>query len=232
MSVPTDMPRRRQTHRRADEIYARIRQEIVEGGLRPNQRIVEIELANWLEVSRTPVREALLRLEVDGLVESDHRGWAVHEHTAQEIEHIFQCRIALDSYAARLAALGRTEEQLKEIQRAYMAGLAIDPERVDDRVCANDRFHELVIEAGDNPLMTSLIDRSRLYHFNHRVAVGYSREEWEKSHEEHGALVDAIARHDADGAEALARAHLAAAMEKTLAQLEGRKTDRRGLLRN
>lgn len=219
MSVPTNMPRRRQAHRRADEIYARIRQEIVEGGLRPNQRIVEIELATWLDVSRTPVREALLRLEVDGLVESDHRGWTVHEHTPQEIEHIFQCRIALDGYAARLAALGRSEEQLAEIRDAYNAGLAIDADRVQDRVCANDRFHELVIDAADNPLMTSLIDRSRMYHFNHRVAVDYSRDEWEESHRQHGALVEAIARHDADGAEALARAHLSAAMDKTLSRL-------------
>jgi len=221
VTLPNGVPARRQpTTRRSDDIYSRIRQEIVRGGLRPNQRIAEVELAEWLDVSRTPVREALLRLELDGLVATDRRGWIVHEHTAKEIEDIFQCRIALDGYAARCAALKRTEEQLAEIQEVSTAALKIDSSHAAELVDANDRFHDLVIDAAGNPLMTRLIEHSRVFHFNRRVAIGYAPKEWEVSHQEHAAIADAIARKDADEAERLARAHISGALEKTLSALE------------
>ncbi|MFT4261749.1 MAG: GntR family transcriptional regulator [Nocardioides sp.] len=213
-------PRRQPPVRRSDDIYAKIRREIVRGGLRPNQRIAEIELAEWLKVSRTPVREALLRLELDGLVATDRRGWMVYEHTAKEIEEIFQCRIALDSYATRCAALQRTDAQLADIQAVRSAAVDIDPTHAEELVQSNDLFHDLVIDAAANPLMTRLIEQSRVYHFNRRVAIGYTPTEWERSHAEHAAIADAIARQDADEAEGLARAHISWALERTLATLD------------
>src|ERR1051326_9590051 len=87
-----------------DGLYERLRHSIVSGELRPSQRVLELELAAQLEVSRTPVREALQRLAGDGLVLSHRRGWIVREHTALEIKEIYECRMALEGYAARLAA--------------------------------------------------------------------------------------------------------------------------------
>ena len=90
---------------RSDALYAQLQRAIVQGQLRPNQRLIEAELAETLDVSRTPVREALQRLAFDGLVSRHRRGWVVREHGVDEIKDIYACRAALEGYAARLAAV-------------------------------------------------------------------------------------------------------------------------------
>src|SRR5436190_22723903 len=87
-----------------EAIYEQLRSEIVRGQLRPNERLVEAEIAERLQVSRTPVRESLQRLAADGLVVSRRRGWVVYEHTIDQIRDIYETRIALEGYATRLAA--------------------------------------------------------------------------------------------------------------------------------
>ena len=98
---------------RSDEIHDRVRADIVHGVLRPNQRLVEVELAERLAVSRTPVRETLQRLVLEGLVRRDRRGWVVHEHSAEEISSIYEVRAALEGYAAFLAAGRATAGELR-----------------------------------------------------------------------------------------------------------------------
>src|SRR2546430_2516572 len=94
---------------RSDGVYVQLRRAIVQGQLRPKQRLVEAELAETLEVSRTPIREALQRLALDGLVSRHRRGWVVREHEADEIKDIYACRAALEGYAARLAAVAASD---------------------------------------------------------------------------------------------------------------------------
>src|SRR3954471_15798899 len=90
---------------RTDSVYEQLRSEIVRGQLRPNERLIEAELAERLQVSRTPIREGLQRLAADGLVASRLRGWIVYEHTLDQIRDIYETRAALEGFAARLAAL-------------------------------------------------------------------------------------------------------------------------------
>src|SRR3978361_1268708 len=90
-----------QPSNRAAEGYEENRGAIVEGKIRPNERLIEADLAERLEVSRTPVRESMQRLAADGLVISRRRGWAVREHSPQEIQEIYEVRAALEGYAAR-----------------------------------------------------------------------------------------------------------------------------------
>src|SRR5690242_1294185 len=84
----------------ADGVYQRLRSAIVRGDLRPNERLVEADLAVWLEVSRTPVRECLQRLAAERLVVNRRRGWIVQEHTVEDIREIY----------------GRSEEHTSELQ--------------------------------------------------------------------------------------------------------------------
>ena len=91
---------------RSEEVYALLRAEITDGVIPPGSPLVEDEIASRLGVSRTPVRESIQRLAVDGLVESRRRRWVVHLHTAEEVAAIYDVRAALESHAARLAAAG------------------------------------------------------------------------------------------------------------------------------
>ena len=89
---------------RSREVYDQLRSEIARGELRPNERLIEADLALRLSVSRTPVRESIQRLAVDGLVVNRRRAWFVREHSPAEITALYEVREALEGYAARLAA--------------------------------------------------------------------------------------------------------------------------------
>jgi DNA-binding GntR family transcriptional regulator len=203
---------------RGDQLYERLRRAIVQGELRPNQRLIETELAAILDVSRTPIREALQRLALDGLVARRRRGWVVREHDADEIRHIYACRAALEGYAARLAAIAATPEQIAEIE-AILFSVSVVSNR-EEMVAVNERFHEAIIDAAGNPLLSELARRSRLYYFNKRVARLYTEAEATQSREQHVRLLKALRDRDADSAEAVTRAHIDTALQAILRHTE------------
>lgn len=203
---------------RGDHLYEEIRRAIVQGELRPNQRLVEAELAEMLFVSRTPIREALQRLAIDGLVSHRRRGWVVREHDASEIQQIYACRAALEGYAARLVALHASEEQLDEIE-AILFRVA-DTSNRDEMVAVNEDFHEAIIDAAANPLLAELARRSRLYYFNKRVAHLYTEAQAAQSRQQHIRLLQALRDRDPDAAEAVTREHIETALQAILGSPE------------
>ena len=86
------------------DAYHRLRTEIIQGKIRPNERLIAADLAERLAISRTPVREALQLLASEGLVVGVKRGYVVRDHTAAEIRQIYEVRAALEGMAARLVA--------------------------------------------------------------------------------------------------------------------------------
>ena len=202
------------------ELTDRLRTAIVHGELRPNQRLVEADLAASLAVSRTPIREALALLEDDGLVRSDRHGWKVHEHTSEEIRESFEVRIALEGYAVRLAAERRTELELQAIGET----LVTDPATLTDpdparRVDVNSRFHDAIVRASHNQQLGEIIRRNRLNHFNFQLAALYSVEDMRASLEQHNEILDAIRDGDANVAEQRTRDHLGTALATALDKL-------------
>jgi DNA-binding GntR family transcriptional regulator len=200
-------------------IYDRVRADIVHGVLRPNQRLVEVELAERLGVSRTPVRETLQRLVLDGLVRRDRGGWVVHEHSAQEISAIYEVRAALEGYAAFLAAQRATADELDALDALYPPGddaLELGP---DTQVELNERFHDGVIAAAANSRLAQLSRASRQYYFNHRIARLYDVEETRRSIDGHRRILKALARGDGPGAEAHAREHVEYALAIVLTKV-------------
>src|ERR1700722_14716713 len=128
----------------SDSVYERLKEAIVTGQARPNERLIDVELAEKLAVSRTPIRESLQRLATEGLVASQRHGWVVREHRGDQIREIYEARAALESYCARLAVARATESQLKAIaslHRENMAGLSTSARR-DRLVNVNDHFHD------------------------------------------------------------------------------------------
>ncbi len=205
---------------RSDEAYDVLRREIVRGALRPNQRLIEVELAERLQMSRTPVREGLQRLARDGLIVSHRRGWVVRDHTRDEIREIYEVRIALESYAARLAAKRASDAELRCVRKCQeRARAALRGRQRSDLVDANDSFHSAVVAASGNPRLVDVLDRSCQYYFNYRIAVLYSDEEAAASIAGHDRLLRALEAREAAGAERAARAHVTEALAVTLEKL-------------
>jgi DNA-binding GntR family transcriptional regulator len=204
---------------RSDEIYDRLRGDIVNGALRPNQRLVEVELAERLGVSRTPIRETLQRLALDGLARRDRSGWVVHEHSAEEIRSIYEVRAALEGYAAFLAAGRATEDQLRALDALYPSGDAAIALPPDEQVELNQRFHDGVIAAAANPRLAQLCGTGRQYYFNHRIARRYDAEETRRSIEGHRRILTALEDGDGPAAEAHAREHVDYALALVLAKV-------------
>jgi DNA-binding GntR family transcriptional regulator len=170
-------------------------------------------------VSRTPVRETLQRLTLEGLVASHRRGWIVREHTSREIQEIYQCRMALESYAARLAARHATPEEVDTLYDIVGRG-APDPRPLREWMATvNEALHDGIIAAAGNPMLADLCRRSRLYYFNHRIAALYTPEEAAESRRQHLAILAAIRARDPDEAELRSREHIATALRVLLQKL-------------
>jgi DNA-binding GntR family transcriptional regulator len=99
-----------------EQVYQALRSAILTGALPPGDRLVETQLAEWLQVSRTPLREALRQLQQDGLVTADvSGGLRVTTITAADAQELYDCRLALESLAVAGACVYATDEQLKAI---------------------------------------------------------------------------------------------------------------------
>jgi DNA-binding GntR family transcriptional regulator len=204
----------------ADGVYERLRSAIVRGELRPNERLVEADLADWLEVSRTPVRECLQRLAGERLVANRRRGWIVQEHSTDDIREIYGVRAALEGYAAQLAARQASRDQVERI----MALARIDPATYADQprhgfVEYNQQFHDSVVEACGNSRLAEAIRRSTEYYFNYRLAAVYTAAEVAAAIGGHLAIGQAIQRREPEAAERLARAHVHEALEAAVMKL-------------
>ncbi|MBY0336142.1 MAG: GntR family transcriptional regulator [Acetobacteraceae bacterium] len=199
------------------DAYGALRAALRDGTLAPGARLTEQELAARLGVSRTPVRQAIARLEAEGLLTRAGRGLAVSRPDHTQVVELYVMRGVLEGAAARLAAQHASEAEL-----AAMAGL-IEREAgllgdAGALVAVNQRLHALLYLAAHNryllrslellsdamALLPSLLDRGG------RAAA---------AHEEHRALLRALLARDADGAEAAARQHAEAAQRQRLAWL-------------
>jgi DNA-binding GntR family transcriptional regulator len=201
------------------DTYERLRAAIVRGEFRPNERLVEAELATRFAVSRTPIRESIQRLAAEGLVANRRRGWLVREHTADEIRELYELRAALEGFAAHLAAERASDEQLARIAalNAQNPRLLRGPRtRV---VGANDEFHRAVIAAAGNGRLAETIRQSREHFFNYRIQELYTTEEVEEALAAHKRISDALLRRDGEAAERAAREHILTGLAVILAKL-------------
>lgn len=201
----------------SQSVYKRLREAIVTGVYHPRERLREVQLAEWLSSSRTPIREALQRLDSEGLVTSVRRGWVVREHTAAEIRAIYEVRTALEGYASRLAAERATNHELSEIENrlAEHAHAIADHDHVE-HARANEAFHRQIIVAAHNDRLSEAIRSSSEHYFNHTMAQRYAPEETAASAAQHRALAEALLRRAADVAERITREHIFDALQVTL----------------
>ncbi len=213
MSIISPAPSTTGAQLRTTVVFDEIRQSIITGEYRPGERLIEAELAEKLDASRTPIREALQRLHAAGLVASHRRGWVVNAFTAVEIRQIYELRMAVEGFASRLAARNRTANdarRLAEIVAIY--GTAVDKEDLVACETTNEKLHDLIYAMADNPKLTSRIVEARDHYFTVRLARLFRPEELAEGHRGHVAILRAIERADEPAAEEAARNHLAATM--------------------
>lgn len=197
--------------------YQRLKEAIRSGDLIPGQQLVESVLADWCEVSRTPIREALSKLQHDGLVERNDRGLVVRERSPEEVLDIYETRIALEGTAARMAAERRNSHDLILLRRAMDRLDAVATEDVDAMVRGNRHFHSAVWRASHNSSLIDLLERLDLHLVRYPASTLGTPGRWERSNGQHRAIVEAIQARDGDGAEKNAIIHFTEARDIRLA---------------
>jgi DNA-binding GntR family transcriptional regulator len=203
---------------RSREVYEQLRAEIAQGLLRPNERLIEVDLAQRLSVSRTPIRESIQRLSADGLVLNRRRAWFVREHTHDEIRSYFEVRQALEGYAAGLAAQRATADERRQIVALSRATMGEDL-RHERFVDINSRFHTAVAAAAQNPPLNALLAANRDFYFNRRISIAYTDSDVQLALDEHLALAQAVVRGDGDAAEEITRKHISRSLTLALRKL-------------
>jgi DNA-binding GntR family transcriptional regulator len=195
-----------------EETYAAIRRAILDGTLRPGERIVEQQLAETLGVSRTPVREALLKLERENLVARIGRGMAVRRYSSDEVRDIYSLRAHLESYGARLAADRITEGELSALARIQdeMEQDQFDPSGEAIRTLSrhNQRFHALVVRCA----RSAPLDRCFIQVFQlpllYKAYAYFDEERRQRSDRDHRELIEMLRAGDGVAAESHWRSHL------------------------
>lgn len=192
----------------ADAVYQTLRHGIVHGELAPGERLRSDALASELRVSRTPVREALRKLEAEGLVAHSGSRLIVRALSEQDLTELFYVREALEGMAARLAAENATPSEIAEI-RELLEDMAAVFRRGDVGALRRltGEFHQLVCRAShNNRLLQSL--KSLLDHVRQmQTSTLYGEGRAAEALEEHRKLLQAIAARDGEAAERLAREH-------------------------
>lgn len=189
----------------AEQVHEQIRDGIVSGEYRPNQRLVEEELARHLQVSRTPVREALLRLQQQGLVHRD-RGWQVRDHGPDEILEFLEARAELESAAARLATGRITEAELNRLGELMASMEGETNRRLINAL--NNEFHEIITDAARNHVLANLARATRINYWNFSSPIVFTQAQDQVVNAEHRQLAAALAGGDAEQAASIARAHV------------------------
>ncbi len=197
--------------------YETLKQAILSGELEPGQPLVEVALAKWCGVSRTPIREAILRLEQDGLVGRDARGLVVRARSPEEILDLYDTRIVLESAAARVAAERRTDHDVRQLQWKLAYCHDVSAKDNEAMVDANNQFHQAVWLSTHNESLIDLLERLNLHLARYPGTTLAAKGRWEKALAEHDALADAIQRRDGDAAAAVAHDHFSAARDIRLA---------------
>jgi DNA-binding GntR family transcriptional regulator len=218
--MPLPTIRLRGDRPRALELYEALRASILDGSLEADERLVEETVAAAVGVSRTPVREAFHRLEVDGLVQTSGRGLIVSNFTLEQLSELCSVRETLEAMATGLAATSMTEIEvitLRDVHQQYRrATESGDVQRV---AMVNHAFHETIWQGGRNGYLRErlLVLRSQIERLQQTTLADPGRQD--EALQEHEAMVDAIERHDSEDAEAVARQHFRKAMALRLTNL-------------
>ena len=199
-------------------VFDNLKQAIIRGDIAPGEWLVESHIAQMLGISRTPVREAIHKLERERLIERQPRGgFSVLGLNRDDIEETFGIRGVLEGYAARLATLKHHPRELTVLeQKVEEFQACLSKKQMDSLPVINTEFHELLYDLSKSPRLIHMINglRDQIYRF--REIILKDQKHAGTSHEDHLQMLKFMRKRDAEGVEKLVREHIQRGQEVVL----------------
>jgi DNA-binding GntR family transcriptional regulator len=199
----------------------RLRQMLVENRIAPGAKLNERELSEVLQVSRTPLREAIKMLAAEGLVELlPNRGAVALALTEQDVQHTFEVMAGLEAMSGELAAQRVTDEEVAEIRAKHFEMLAAYTRRdLSAYYALNAQIHRAINAAAKNPVLSVTYAQVNARLQALRFRSNQDGDKWKRAVEEHGRMVDALAARDGAAMRAVLLEHLHNKRDVVLEQL-------------
>lgn len=193
-----------------DVVFNTLRQAILTGELKPGERLMEIHLANRLGVSRTPIREAIRKLELEGLVTMiPRRGAEVAQITEKSMTDVLEVRRALDALCAELACDRITEEELGSLKRACINfENSVKTKDVKKIAQADVELHNIIVEATGNQRLIQLVNNLSEQMYRYRFEYIKDISQHERLVEEHRIIYEGIVNKNKETASEAAKTHI------------------------
>jgi len=205
-----------------------IREAIVDGRLHPGQRLKEEELARELGISRTPVREALLMLQGEGLVDATpNRGAAVRAHTAEDLDDLYQMRALLEGHATKRAASRLAEQEIASLRASCgrFEALLGSETNLRELVEENMTFHATILDGAGSARLAAMVRNVIKLPLVYRSYIWYSPEQQRISSHYHVQITNALAARDAERAEIIMKEHIFEARDHLVAHVRELEAD-------
>jgi DNA-binding GntR family transcriptional regulator len=197
-----------------------IRQAIAEGRLEPGERLKEEELAREFGISRTPIREALLVLQAEGLVATAaNRGASVRSYRADDLNDMYQLRALLEGHAAQRATATIASDQLQALQESVDRFAQLRLDDVGELVSENAVFHDTILDAARSERLRAMVRQVVPLPMQYKAWMWYSRKQLELSCHYHRKILEALEARDAQRAEGLMKAHVLESRDVLVARL-------------
>lgn len=193
-----------------DVVFKTLRQGILTGELKPGERLMEIHLANRLGVSRTPIREAIRKLELEGLVIMiPRRGAEVAQITEKNLQDVLEVRRELDAFAAKLACQRMNEEQMSQLKEAAEAfEKAIETKDATVIAKADVAFHDIILKSTENDRLIQLVNNLAEQVYRYRFEYVKDKTSHNRLIEEHRNIYESIVNRDEAAAAMAVGAHV------------------------
>jgi len=211
MEQPRLLPIKLDSYKPLREIvFETLREAIIQGRLKPGERLMEVQLAEEMGVSRTPVREAIRKLELEGFVVMiPRKGAYVASYSVKDIVDVFEVRAALEGLAAGLAAERVTADELEDMERAVLQIYEVSHgNNLDILVEKDTDFHDLIYKASRNHRLVQIVThlKEQIQRFRTTSLAVPGRGKY--AVEEHKSIVEAISDRNIELAASLAREHI------------------------
>lgn len=197
------------------QVFDKIRSDILNGKYKRGEELVESSIGKELGISRTPVREAIRQLELEGLVQLvPNKGAFITGISEKDVRDIYLIRARLEGLAARMAAKNITPELLDAMEETVVLSEYHAKKEHYEQVCEMDsKFHKLLYKASGSRILEHTLTDFHQYVQRVRMASIMKKRRMEKSNDEHDAILTAIREHDEEKAELVATRHISNTVE-------------------
>jgi len=203
-------------------VFNTLRDAIIAGELKPGERLMEVQLAEKMGVSRTPVREAIRKLELEGLVcMTPRKGVHVAELSVKDIIDVLEVRATLDGLATALSASRITDDEIKELNRINTQLITnMEKENLPGIVKKDVEFHEVIYRSSRNEKLLQIINNLREQVQRFRIIYLKDISSPKEIIKEHQSIIEAITSRNPEAAQSLAEKHIQKQQEAILKSMK------------